>query len=95
MFGIGFPEMIVILLLIVLVVGPEQLPEVMRKGVAFFREARSHLYDIKAAVDEQAAAVREPLESIQESIRGDISEGAQGTDATDNNMADKKESKKQ
>jgi len=68
MFGIGFPEMILILVLVVLVVGPEQLPEVIRKGAAFLREARRQLSDIKTAVNQQADSLREPLESIQGSI---------------------------
>lgn len=74
MFGIGFPEMILILVLVVLVVGPEQLPDVVRKGVSFLREARRHLADIKTAVNQQADSFREPLESIQDSVRQDISD---------------------
>jgi len=74
MFGIGFPEMILILVLVVLVVGPEQLPDVIRKGMAFLREARNQLSDIKAAVNQQTDSFREPLESIQDSIRQDVSD---------------------
>jgi len=74
MFGIGFPEMILILVLVVLVVGPEQLPDVIRKGMAFLREARNQLSDIKAAVNQQSDSFREPLESIQDSIKQDVSE---------------------
>ncbi len=65
--------MILILVLVVLVVGPEQLPDVIRKGVAFLREARRQLSGIKAAVNQQADSLREPLESIQDSIRQDVS----------------------
>ncbi len=70
MFGIGFPELIVILLLVIIVVGPEQLPDVVRKGMAFLREARRHVSDIKAAVDQQAKTLTEPLQDIQNDIRG-------------------------
>ncbi len=70
MFGIGFPELIVILLLIVIVVGPEQLPDVVRKGMSFLREARRHLAEIKTAVDQQAQTLTEPLQDIQDEIRG-------------------------
>jgi len=89
MFGIGFPEMILILVLVVLVVGPEQLPDVVRKGAAFLREARKQLSDIKTAVDQQAESLREPLDSIQDSIKQDVSDveekagqasGAQGSE---------------
>jgi len=74
MFGIGFPELILILVLVVLVVGPEQLPDVIRKGVSFMREARKQLSDIKTAVNQQAESFREPLDSIEESIRQDVSD---------------------
>ncbi|GMQ99647.1 MAG: hypothetical protein BMS9Abin18_0469 [Zetaproteobacteria bacterium] len=74
MFGIGFPEMIMILVLVVLVVGPEQLPDVVRKGAAFLREARKQLSDIKTAVDQQTESFREPLDSIQDSIKQDSSD---------------------
>jgi len=65
-FGIGFPEMILILVLIVLVVGPEQLPDVVRKGASFLREARSHLAEIKEAVDKQTETLREPLQAVRD-----------------------------
>jgi len=67
-FGIGLPEVIVILLLIVIVVGPEQLPGVVRKGAAFLREARSNLAQIRASVDRQAESLTGPLQSIHDKI---------------------------
>ncbi len=70
MFGIGFPEMIVILVLVVLVVGPDELPNVVRKGVAFVREARNHLSQIREEVEKQTESLREPLQTI----RGDVNE---------------------
>lgn len=68
MFGIGLPEFLLIMVLIVLVVGPEQLPDVVRKGVAFLREARRHLAEIKEAVDEQAASLQQPLQDIRDEV---------------------------
>lgn len=68
MFGIGLTEFILIFLLIILVVGPEQLPDVVRKGVAFIREARRHLADIKQTVDEQTAPLRQPLQEMKDEI---------------------------
>ena len=68
MFGIGFPEMIVILVLIVLVVGPEQLPDVARKGVSFIKEAKKHLAEIKSGVDKQTESLRQPFEEMAGSV---------------------------
>lgn len=64
MFGIGFPEMIIILVLIVLVVGPEQLPDVVRKGVSFLKEAKKHVAEIKTEIDKQTEPLRKPLEEM-------------------------------
>ncbi len=66
MFGIGFPEMIVILVLIVLVVGPEQLPDVARKGVSFLKEAKKHIAEIKSEVNKQTEPLRKPFEEMTE-----------------------------
>ena len=68
MFGIGFPEMIVILVLIVLVVGPEQLPDVARKGVSFIKEAKKHIAEIKTEVDKQTEPLRQPFEEMAEKV---------------------------
>jgi len=68
MFGIGFPEMIVILVLIVLVVGPEQLPDVARKGVSFIKEAKRHIAEIQSEVDKQTEPLRRPLEEMVENV---------------------------
>jgi len=56
--------MIVILVLIILVVGPEQLPDVARKGVSFIKEARKHISEIKAEVDKQTEPLRQPFKEM-------------------------------
>lgn len=68
MFGIGIAEFLLILILLVLVVGPEQLPDVVRKGVGFLREARRYLAEIKEALDEQSSSLRQPLQDIRDEV---------------------------
>lgn len=60
MFGIGPTELIVILIIALLVLGPKRLPELaagLGKGLAEFRRATS---DINAELDEARRAVVEP-----------------------------------
>jgi TatA/E family protein of Tat protein translocase len=60
MFGIGPTELIVILVIALLVLGPKRLPELaagLGKGLAEFRRATS---DINAELDEARRSIEEP-----------------------------------
>lgn len=62
MFGIGMPELILIMALALIVLGPKKLPEIARalgKGLAEFRRATDDLKDELSRVEAEADA---PLE---------------------------------
>jgi len=53
MFDVGFFEIIVIAVVILIVLGPERLPEAAKKMAFFIRKIRSWVYSIKAEMNLQ------------------------------------------
>ncbi|OLT54367.1 twin-arginine translocase TatA/TatE family subunit [Cellulosimicrobium sp. CUA-896] len=56
MFGINGAEFVVLLVVAVLVIGPERLPHYAEQLGGFVRSARGYLRDAKARVDEEIGA---------------------------------------
>ncbi len=84
MFGIGFPELLVILVIALLVVGPARLPELARslgRGLAA----------LKKPMDEFKQSVEEVTEGIERDM--DVSNGGESRRSENSVMQDEKKDK--
>ncbi len=78
MFDIGWSEMTVIVILAVIVIGPRDLPRVMRAGGRFLRRIRSLAREFQEGLDQIADDVE--LDEIKKSVE-DVAKGyAPGAD---------------
>jgi len=65
--GIGFSEILLLAVLVIIVVGPEELPGLLRTVGRYIGQVKRVADDFRAQVDD---AIKDPMEEIQESIAG-------------------------
>lgn len=90
MFGIGFPELIIIMVIALIVIGPSKLPELAKalgKGMAEFRKATQEIKD-SLDIDGELQEVKDDL---VDSISG-VKRSLDMEDAPDSNYKDEKDS---
>jgi sec-independent protein translocase protein TatB len=71
MFGIGMPEMILILAIALIVIGPKKLPEVAKSLGRALGEFKKATMDLKESmeVDRELKAVKKPLNVLNDTIK--------------------------
>lgn len=71
MFGIGMPEMIVILAVALIVLGPKKLPEIARSLGKAMREFKKATNDLKSAInlDTDLKDIRDTIDDVKGDVR--------------------------
>ncbi|MFH1139855.1 MAG: Sec-independent protein translocase protein TatB [Pseudomonadota bacterium] len=85
MFGIGLPELLIILVIALVVLGPDKLPDLARaigRGVGEFRKATDEL---KASfdADDDLREIKKSLTQAKQEMTGMVREAAQGAKVDD------------
>ena len=68
MFGIGMPELLVILGLALIILGPKKLPEIARGLGKAMREFRRTTNDLKEQFEEETKELKDVTETIKEEV---------------------------
>jgi sec-independent protein translocase protein TatB len=88
MFGLGFSELLILAVIGLIIIGPKQLPEVMKGIARFVREiskAREewmstvrqdeHIRDLHESVQEVKENIVRPIESIKSRLKSELNLG--------------------
>lgn len=79
MFNIGIPEMALIFVVALIVLGPEKLPEIAKAlGRAYneftrsMRDVRQNFDNVTAEFEKETRIVRDPVRAVQQSVEDSI-----------------------
>ncbi len=75
MFGIGIPELIIILIVAFVVVGPEKLPKIARSLGKGFYELKRATEDVREEFEKEGGFLEDTLEVKDENVKDKKGEG--------------------
>ena len=83
MFEIGFPELVVIVFVGLLVVGPEKLPQIIKTLTRSFGTIRSYLREVRSEIEKSVGMdeIRQDLHN--EKIMEDLKENKKESNSTE------------
>ncbi|MEK6599439.1 MAG: Sec-independent protein translocase protein TatB [Deltaproteobacteria bacterium] len=77
MFGIGVTELIVILVIAIIFIGPKKLPEIAKAAGKAFAEFKKATEDIKNSVKEDIEKTTAPLTELSKEVQAPINQKPQ------------------
>ena len=83
MFEIGFPELLVIIFVGLLVVGPEKLPQILKTLTRSFRAIKSYLTETRSEIEKSVGMdeIRQDLHN--EEVMEDLKENKKESNSTE------------
>ena len=63
MFGVGIPELLVIMVIALIVIGPEKLPDIAKTLGKAFYEFKNVIDGVKTSMDEEQKNIKESLDN--------------------------------
>jgi len=94
MFGMGMPEVILILAVGLIVIGPKKLPELAKslgKGIVEFKRATQEFRDT-IDVNDEVSELRDTVDTIKTDIKGQLTDKPKKSKDKDADKLDTKES---
>ena len=66
--SVGFPELVLILIVALLVFGPDKLPEVIKSTVKTVRAIKKEMADVRKTIEDEIGDITEEVDDVKKNI---------------------------